>query len=119
MLYNFRGRTAAVHVENVRANFFSHLGGHAHPLRLSAKNLHREWSLVLIEAHLPFRFWIVPRQAFDGNEFGNSQPDTAALLHQASKGNIGHARHWRKHQRRIDLDVANLERLDLSHKKAT
>ena len=65
VLHNFRRRTAAVDVEDVGANFFRHLGRHAHALRLAAKNLHRKRPLVRIKPHLPFRFWIAARQAFD------------------------------------------------------
>jgi len=54
MLHNFRCGAAAVHVENICANFFSQLGGHTHALGLPAKNLHRERALVFVKAHLPF-----------------------------------------------------------------
>ena len=40
-------------------------GGHPHAGRLAAKNLNGERALVLVEAHLPFRFRIVARQTFD------------------------------------------------------
>src|SRR6185503_13645208 len=104
---------------NVGADFFRHLGSHAHALRLAAKNLDRERPLVLIETHLPLRLGIVSRQAFYGNEFRNCKADSAALFQQPAKGNISHAGHRRKHERRSDLDVANPKWFDLSHKKAT
>jgi hypothetical protein len=119
MLHNLRRGTATVYVQDVGANFFSHLSSHAHAFRLSAENLHGERPLVFIKAHLAFRFWIVARQAFDGNEFRNRQTDPTACLQQTAKRNVSNARHRREHQWRIDLDVANLEGLDLVHKKAT
>ena len=119
MLHDFWRRTPAIHIQNVRANFFGHLCSHAHALRLAAKDLHRKRALVFIKAHLPFRFRIVAREAFHRNEFGNSQTDAAALFQQTPKRNIRHTRHRRKHERRIDLNIANFERFDLAHKKAT
>ena len=50
---------------NIRANLLGHLRRHAHPLRLSTKNLHRKRPLVFVEAHLPFRLRIVSRQTLD------------------------------------------------------
>ena len=93
VLHDFRRRTAAVYIENIRADFFGHLGGHAHALRLPAENLNRKRALVPVEAHLAFRFWIISRQAFDRDEFGNRKTNAAAALQQAPERNVGHARH--------------------------
>ena len=119
VLHHFGGGAAAVYIQDVGADLFGHLRGHAHALRLAAKDLHCKRALVLIKAHLPFRFRIVAREAFHRNEFGNSQTDAAALFQQTPKRNIRHTRHRRKHERRIDLNIANFERFDLAHKKAT
>src|SRR2546425_9858524 len=119
MLHDFWRRTTAIHIQNVRADFFGHLCSHAHALMLAAENLHRERALVFVKAHLPLRFRIVAREAFDRNELGNSQTNAAALFQQTPKRNIRHPSHWRKHERRIDLDIANLEWFELAHKKAT
>ena len=54
VLHHFRRGTAAVHVQDVGPDFLGHLGGHAHPLRLAAEDLHGERAFVFIEAHLAF-----------------------------------------------------------------
>ena len=112
VLHDFRRRAAAVYIQNIRSDFLGHLGGHAHALRLRAEDLHRKRALVLIETHLAFRFWIITRQAFDRDEFGNSQANAAPPLQQPPERNVSHARHRRKDQRRVDFDVANPEWLD-------
>src|ERR1043165_3375705 len=111
MLHYFRRRTTAVDVENVGPDFLRHLSRHAHAFRLAAKDLHRERPLVLVKTHLPFRFRIVSRQTFDGNKLRNRQAHTTTPLQQTPERHVRHARHRRKHKRRIDLDVANFERL--------
>src|SRR6185503_5509430 len=93
VLHDLRSRAAAVHVENVSADFLRHLGGHAHALNLSSKDLHRKRSLVFEKAHLPLRLRIVSRQTLHGNKLGNRQTNTAAPLQQASKRDVRHARH--------------------------
>src|SRR5688572_31194298 len=85
MLHDFRRRTTTVDVENVGPDFLGHLRRHAHPFRLPAEDLHRERPLVLVEAHLPFRLWIVSRETFNRNELGNRQADAAAPLQQPAK----------------------------------
>src|SRR5688500_17688196 len=94
MLHNFRSRTATVDIQNVSANLLSHFRCHAHAFGLSPEDLNSKGPFVFIETHLPFRFWIVASQAFNGNEFGNGETYAAALLQQASKGDVGDASHW-------------------------
>src|SRR5205085_10371476 len=55
VLDDLRRGAAAVNIQDIRANLFSHLRSHPHPLRLPAENLHRERSLLFKETHLPFR----------------------------------------------------------------
>ena len=119
MLHDFWRRTPAIHVQDVRADFFGHLCRQAHALMLAAEDLHRKRALVFVKAHLSFRFWIAAREAFHRNEFGNRETDAAALFQQTPKRNIRHPRHRRKHERWIDLNIANFEWFDLAHKKAT
>ena len=85
MLDYFRSGATAIDVENICADFFSHFGGQAHAFRLGAKNLNSKRSLGFIKAHLPFRFWIVAGETFNGNEFRNRQTDAAAPLEQTPK----------------------------------
>src|SRR5687767_5926356 len=54
MLHYLWRRTATVHIKDVGADFFSHLGGHAHALWLAPEDLHRERPLAVVEAHLAF-----------------------------------------------------------------
>jgi hypothetical protein len=79
---------------------------------LSAENLHGERTLVIVEAHLPFRLRIVARETLNGDKLRDGQPDAAAPLQETTKRHVGDARHRREHERRLDLDVANLKRLD-------
>jgi hypothetical protein len=55
----FGAGTAAVHVENVGADFLRHLGGHAHAFRLSAKDLHRKRPLVFVKRICRFDFGLL------------------------------------------------------------
>ena len=119
MLHNFRSRAATVHIKNIGADFFSHFRRHAHPLRLAAEDLNRKRPLVFVEAHLALRLWIVARESFDRNKLRYGETDPTACFQQTAKGNVGHTRHRRKHQRRIDLDVADPEGLDIAHEKTT
>ncbi len=80
VLYNFWGRAATVHVQNICADFFGHLRCHTHPFGLTAENLNRKGPLVFVETHLAFRFRIVARKTFDRNELRHSQTDAADLL---------------------------------------
>jgi hypothetical protein len=88
VLHDLRRRAAAVHVENVSANFLRHLSSHAHALYLSSKDLHRKRPLVFVKAHLPFRLRIASRQTLYGNELGNRQANTATPLQQTSKRDV-------------------------------
>src|SRR5206468_9022714 len=90
----FRSGTTAIDVENVGAYFFSHFRRHAHAFRLGAENLNSKRSLGFIKAHLPFRFWIVASETFNGNKFRNRQTDAPAPLKQPPKRDVGNACHW-------------------------
>src|ERR1043165_3752122 len=109
MLHDLRRWTTTVNVEYVSANFLGYLRRHRHALRLTPKDLHRKWALVFVKTHLPFRLRVVARQTLNRNELRHRQTNTAATFEQTAEGHIGHSRHRRQNQRRIDLDVANFE----------
>ncbi len=80
MLHNFGRGAAAVNIKKVSADLLSHLRGHPHAFRLTAKNLHGKGSLVCIKTHLPFGFWVTARQALNGNKLRYSQSYTATAF---------------------------------------
>ena len=69
MLHDFRRRAAAVHVENVGADFLGHLGRQGHAFRLATEDLDGERPFVFVKTHLAFRLGIVSRETFDRDEF--------------------------------------------------
>ncbi len=87
------GWAAAVDVDEISAGFLSDLGGPAHADFVIAEDLNRDRALFSLEAHHVMCAHISARQAFDADELGDDQAQTAALLGYAAKWRIGHSRH--------------------------